>query len=160
MEIENINHNFMKPEQFNEKLTQLNGSVDLLLDEFKKIYVISKMHPANQEYQQQYANMVAGLDQLQSKLFSTSNDVQVNIDNLNKSMVSLDIEIRKEREKNKELKKKLGIVENKTNAASEMINDYTQIYDERYLRNWALGLSTIICIMTIGSVFKKQGVQI
>lgn len=158
MEIENKNHNFMKPEQFNEKITQLNGSVDLLLDEFKQIYVISKMHPANQEYQQQYANMVGGLDQLQSKLFSTSNDVQVNIDNLNKAMVALDIEIRREREKNKELKRKLGIVENKTNAASEMINDYTQIYDERYLRNWALGLSTIICIMTIGSVFKKQGV--
>jgi predicted AlkP superfamily phosphohydrolase/phosphomutase len=158
MEIENTNHNFMKPEQFNEKLSQLNGSVDLLLDEFKKIYVISKMHPANQEYQQQYANMVAGLDQLQSKLFSTSNDVQLNIDKLNKAMVVFDIQIRRERDKNRELKRKLGIIENKTNAASEMINDYTQIYDERYLRNWALGLSTIICIMTIGSVFKKQGV--
>lgn len=158
MEIENIDENFMKPEQFNEKLEVLNGSVNLLLDEFKKIYIISKMHPANQEYQQQYANMVAGLDQLQSKLFSASNDVQVNIDNINKAMIALDIHIRKEREKNRELKVKLGIIENKSNASSEMIDDYTQIYDERYLRNWALGLSTIICIMTIGSLFKKQGV--
>jgi len=158
MEIENIDENFMKPEQFNEKLEVLNGSVNLLLDEFKKIYIISKMHPANQEYQQQYANMVAGLDQLQSKLFSASNDVQVNIDNINKAMIALDIHIRKEREKNRELKVKLGIIENKSNASSEMIDDYTQIYDKRYLRNWALGLSTIICIMTIGSLFKKQGV--
>jgi len=158
MEIENIDENFMKPEQFDEKLDVLNGSVNLLLDEFKKIYIISKMHPANQEYQQQYANMVAGLDQLQSKLFSASNDVQVNIDNINKAMIALDIHIRKEREKNRELKVKLGIIENKSNASSEMIDDYTQIYDKRYLRNWALGLSTIICIMTIGSLFKKQGV--
>jgi len=158
MEIENIDENFMKPEQFNEKLDVLKGSVNLLLDEFKKIYIISKMHPANQEYQQQYANMVAGLDQLQSKLFSASNDVQVNIDNINKAMIALDIRIREERKKNRELKVKLGIISNKSNASSEMIDDYTQIYDERYLRNWALGLSTIICIMTIGSVFKKQGV--
>ena len=158
MEIENIDENFMKPELFNEKLDVLNSSVNLLLDEFKKIYVISKMHPANQEYQQQYANVVAGLDQLQSKLFSVSNDVQVNIDNINKAMIALDVSIRKEREKNKELKVKLGIIENKSNASSEMIDNYTQIYDERYLRNWALGLSTIICIMTIGSIFKKQGV--
>jgi len=155
MEIENIDENFMKPEQFNEKLDLLKGSVNLLLDEFKKIYIISKMHPANQEYQQQYANMVAGLDQLQSKLFSASNDVQVNIDNINKAMIALDIRIREERKKNRELKVKLGIISNRSNASSEMIDDYTQIYDERYLRNWALGLSTIICIMTIGSVFKK-----
>jgi|688.fasta_scaffold31010_3 CII-binding regulator of phage lambda lysogenization HflD len=158
MEIENIDENFMKPEQFDEKLDVLNGSVNLLLDEFKKIYVISKMHPANQEYQQQYANMVAGLNQLQSKLFSASNDVQVNIDKINKAMMTLDNRIRKEREKNRELKLKLGIVENKSNASSEMIDNYKQIYDEQYLRNWALGLSTIICIMTIGSIFKKQGV--
>jgi hypothetical protein len=158
MEIDNMSETFMKPQQINDKLNELNETVNLLLDEFKKIYVITKMHPANQEYQQQYENMVSGLNQIQSKLFTTSNDVQVNIDKINKEMIKLDVEIKKEREKNKDLKKKLGIVENKSNASSEMINDYTQIYDERYLRNWALGLSSIICIMTIGSVFKNQGV--
>jgi hypothetical protein len=158
MEFDNASENFMKPEKFNDKLDELNDTVHLLLDDFKKIYVISKMHPANQEYQQQYANMVSGLDQIQSKLFSTSNDVQVNIDKINKGMLKLDVEIKKEREKNRDLKRKLGIIENKSNASSEMINDYTQIYHQRYLRNWGLGLSTIIFIMTIGSVFKNQGV--
>jgi len=156
MENEYVNNNFVKPEQFNENLNELNGTVDLLLDEFKKIYVISKMNPANQEYQQQYANMVAGLNQIQSKLFSMSNDVQVNIERINKAMIAFDIQIKKERVKNRELKIKLGVAENKTSVASEMIDDYTQIYDERYLRNWALGLSTIICIITIGLTFKKQ----
>ena len=28
----------------------------------------------------------------------------------------------------------------------------------RYLRNWALCLSTLACIVTIGIVYKKQGV--
>jgi hypothetical protein len=158
MEFENMEENLMKPEQINEKLDVLNGSVKLLLDEFAKLYIITKMHPANEEYQQQYANMVSGLNQIQSKLFSASNDVQGNIDKVNKLMFQLDIEIKKEREKNKDLKRKLGIVENKSNASSEMIDDYTQIYDERYLRNWALGLSTLICIITIGTLFKNKGV--
>jgi hypothetical protein len=158
MDIKNTNDNFMKSEHFNDKLDMLNGSVNLLLDEFKKIYVISKMHPANQEYQQQYANMVSGLDQLQSKFFSMSNEIQTNINKINKRMIEFDVEIKKEREKNRELKKKLGIIEDKSNASLEMINDYTEIYDERYLRNWALALSTIICITTIGVTFKKQGV--
>lgn len=158
MEIKYTNNNFMKPEQFNEKLYELNETITLLLDEFKKIYVLSKMHPANQEYQQQYANMIDGLNQIQSKIFSTSNDVQVNIDNLNKAMIEIDVRIKREKKKNKELKRKLGIVEHKTNTASEMIYDYMQMYDKSYLRNWALGLSTLICIMTISSIFKKQGV--
>jgi hypothetical protein len=153
MEIENTNINFIKPKQFNEKIDILNGSVDLLLDEFKKIYVISKMHPSDEEYQQQYENMIAGLNQIQSKLFSVSNDVQVNIDKINKEMLALDIKIRREREKNRELKIKLGIIDNKSNASSEMINDYTKIYDQRYLRNWALGISILICIVTIRNVF-------
>ncbi len=158
MEINNANDNFMKPEQFKEKLSELNGSVQLLLGEFKKIYILSRMHPSNQEYQQQYASMIGGLNQIQSKLFTTSSDVQINIDKLNKEMIALNVQIQKEKEKNKELKRKIGFVENKSNAASEMINDYNQIYDERYLRNWALGLSTLICIVTISKLFKNQGV--
>ncbi len=152
------NENFMEPIMFHEKINEVNGNIGLLLDEFKKIYVLSKMHPTNQEYQQQYTNMTNGINNVQSKFFSISNDVQKNIDILNKSLFDLDIEIKREREKNEELKRKIGIVENKSNAASEMINDYTRIYDERYLRNWALGLSTLICIISIGTLFQKQGV--
>jgi hypothetical protein len=158
MEFDNKDENLIEPNKFNEQLNVLNNSVDLILDEFKKIYVITKMHPENEEYQQQYANIISGLNQLQSKLFTASNDVQVNVDKINKAMIELDIKIKKERENNRELKRKLGIVENKNNASSEMIDDYEQIYDERYLRNWALGLSALICIMSIGSIFKKQGV--
>lgn len=158
METENNNDNFAKPEQYIQKIEELNGSIDLVLDEFKKTYIHSRMHPANEEIQQRFASMVASLNEIQSKLFSISNNVQVNIDDLNKKLFELDILIRREREKNKELKRKLGIVEHKTNSASEMIDDYRQIYDQKYLRNWALALSTIACIITIGSVFKKQGV--
>lgn len=116
------------------------------------------MHPNNEEYQTQYQNVINNLANVLSKLFSVSNDVQINIDNLNKKLFEFDILIREERDKNKDLKKKLGIVENKSNAASEMISDYKDIYDKRYLRNWSLLLSSILCIVAIGTVFKKQGV--
>ena len=144
----------IEPTIFYDKLNQLNERIDLLLEEFKKSYILSKMHPANQEYQQQYEHMKSGLDQVQSTIVNISSDVQKNINRINEAMLLLNVEIQKEKSKNKELKKKLGIVENKSNASSEMIHDYNQIYDERYLRNWALGLSTLLCIATIGSLFK------
>ena len=160
MELENDNYgdNLVKTVQFKEKIHQLNGAVHLLLGEFKKLYVITKMNPNNEEYQTQYQNVINSLASILSKLFSVSNDVQVNIDNINKKLFEFDILIKREIEKNKELKKKLGIVENKGNAASEMISDFRDIYDKRYLRNWSLLLSSIVCFVAIGTIYKKQGV--
>jgi len=145
----------MEPSSFLNKIQEMNETIDLLLEEFKKSCILSKMHPDNQEYQQQYERIKTGLNQVQSKIASMSSDIQKNVDKINQSMLLLNVEIQKEKERNKELKRKLGIIENQSNAASEMIHDYTQIYDDRYLRNWALGLSTLLCIATIGTQFRQ-----
>ena len=155
LENENIDLNLKKPEEYINKLDELSGGVNLLLDEFKKIYIIAKMHPNNEDIQDRYQDMISNINQLQAKMFSVSNDVQVNINDINQKMLSLNLMIEKERNKNKELRKKLGMVEHKNNAASEMISDYREVYDIKYLRNWALFLSTIICIFAISSVYKK-----
>lgn len=157
MELENNNYenNFTKSEEYKEKIHQLDSGLNLLLHEFKKLYVITNMHPANEEYQTQYQSVINSLAEILSKLFSVSNDVQVNIDNINKKLFEFDILIRKEKERNKELKRQLGIVERKGNAASEMISDYKDIYDKRYLRNWSLLLSSIVCLVAIGAIYKK-----
>lgn len=158
LESDNYEDNFVKTEQFKEKIQQLNGAVNLLLDEFKKLYVITKMNPTNEEYQTQYQNVINSLASILSKLFSVSNDVQVNIDNINKKLFEFDVLIRKERNKNRELKQKLGIVENKSNTTSEMISEYKDIYNISYLRNWSLFLSSIVCLVAIGTFYKKKEV--
>lgn len=158
MESENINDNFETPEQYIQKLDQLNGGVNLLLDEFKKIYIVSKMNPDIQEYQQQYANIISSINQIQSSLFTISNDVQVNIDEISQKMILLNVLIEKERVLNRKLKRNLGIIENNNSAFTEMIYNYKQIYNINYLRNWALFLSSVFCIITIGKVYKSQGV--
>jgi hypothetical protein len=160
MELENNNNNnyldnITKTIEYKEKLDQLDNGINLLLEEFKKLYIVTNMHPTNEEYQTLYQNSINNLASILSKLFSISNDVQVNIDNINKKLFELDFLIRQEKDKNKELKIKLGFVENKSAAAYEMINDYKDIYDKRYLRNWSLLLSSIICIVTIGIIYKK-----
>jgi hypothetical protein len=156
MELEN--DNFTKTIKYKEKINELDSGVNLLLDEFKKLYVIKNMYPNDEEYQNLYENIINNLESVLSKLFSISNEVQVNIDKLNKQLFEFDDLIRSERDKNKELKIKLGIVENKSNATFEMISDYKDIYAKRYLRNWSLLLSSIICIVAIGTIYKKQGV--
>jgi len=155
LENENIDLNLKNPREYTNKLDELNGGVNLLLDEFKKIDIIAKMHPNNEDIQTRYQDMTSNINHLQSKLFSVSNDVQVSINDINKKLFELDRLIRIEKQKNKELRKKLGMVEHKNNSASERIDDYREMYDINYLRNWALFLSTIICIFTISVLYKK-----
>lgn len=156
--IDNIDLNYKNSDQYLEKIITLKESLHIILDEFKKIFILSKMYPENEEYQQQFSNITNNIKEVLSNLFSLSNDIQINIDEISKKMIELDILISKERKNNMKLKRKLGIIENKNNASSEMISDYKEIYEKRYLRNWALGLSTLVCIATIGIVYKKQGV--
>jgi hypothetical protein len=140
---------FMKSMNYTGVVNELSESKAILLDEFRKVYVISNMHPDSQEYQQQFANANSKIEQLQSKTFSIGNDVQSNVEKLNLSLVDLNAGITEERRKNEVLKRKLGIVENKYNSASEMFNEYKEYYNMNYLRNWGLLLSIALCIYAI-----------
>jgi hypothetical protein len=88
-----------------------------------------------------------------SSLFMISNDVDANIDNINKEFKKLDILITKERNENRELKRKLNIVEKEVHGSKELIDDYNQMYDLDYLRNWGLFLSSIVVGLSISKMF-------
>jgi ABC-type enterochelin transport system substrate-binding protein len=148
------NNNISK--QYEEKLQFIDNRINILLDEFKKIYVVIRMNPNDHEYQQQYQNIINSISEMLSKLFSLSNDVQVNINNINKKLFELNTFIQNEKNKNGELKKKLGMIKNTGNASSEMIYDYKNIYNYNYLRNWSLFISSLLCIGAINIIYKKK----
>lgn len=147
---------YIKPQQYNEKINILDNRMNTILEEFKKLYVISKMYPTNSEYQQQFQNIVSNINEIQLKTVSMSTDIQTNTNNLNKKLEIINNSIKKERDENNKLKKKMGIIENKSNASNELIDDYKKMYDQTYLRNWALGLSIIICLYNINNIFKSN----
>jgi hypothetical protein len=154
-------NNNIKPDiskQYEEKISQLNSGLNILLDEFKKTYVITKMNPNNQEYQQKYQNVLSSLEEILSNLFTISNDIQVNINDINKILLKIDKSIREERRENIALKASLKMLKNKNNASLQLISDYKHIYNYNYLRNWSLFLCSIICLATINSIFRKKNV--
>jgi len=155
---ENINLDIKRPEEYINKIHELNGAINLLLDQFKEVFVMSRMYPSNEEIQQRFQNMTDSIEEIQSKTFSLSNNVQADLNKINEVLIRLDLLIKHEKDKNNELKEKLGIIESSNNSASEMITDYKQIYNIKYLRNWGIVLSTLLCLVTISIVFKRQGV--
>ena len=144
---EEIN-NFESSTKFTQKLETLKSQLPAILADFKKYYIFFNKNPEYPEYEQM-------LNDINSQLFILSNDLQINTDKINEKLFALDVLIRKEKKKNRELKLKLGIIEHKNSAASELIYDYKEMYESDYLRNWALFLSIVVVGLTISKTFKS-----
>ena len=152
---DNTNTTYTKTEQFTQKLETLQSQLPSILEDFKKYYVFYNKNPEYPEYQQLFQNIKSNLNSVNAELFTLSNDVQSNIDKLNGDFSRIDTLIKNAKEKNVQLKKSLGIVEHTNNAASEMITDYKKIYENGYLRNWALFLSILVVGVGISKIYKK-----
>ena len=144
---------FIKPEFFTERVETMQQQLPSILDDFNKYFVLYNKSPNYPEYENMFNNIKQNLNSLSASLFLVSNDVDSNIDNINKAFKNLDILITKERVKNRQLKRKLGIVETEANSSKEMIQDYNQMYDDDYLRNWGLFLSTVVVGLSISKMF-------
>ena len=155
--MENLNeiNNLTTPKTFIQNLEKIAAPLQGILIDFKKYYVLYNKIPDYQDYQNHFENIKGNLNDIDNKLLSLSNGVNNTTDELNKKLFALDLLIKKERVKNKKYKRLLGIVEDKNNAASELISDYKNIYDSGYLRNWALFIATIVVGFSIKFIYKK-----
>ena len=153
MVLENLD-NMAKPQQFKDNLNALQQKIRPILEEYKKYYVFYNKNPEYPEYQSMFDKVKGQITQVCSDLFVLENTVDVNIDKINKALIELNVLIKNEKEKNRELKRKLGIAETENNAAFEMINNYTEMYEMGYLRNWGLVISIMFAGLVISKVYK------
>lgn len=155
MNTENIIDKLPKPEQFINNLDTLKQKIGPILEDFKKYYVFYNKNPEYPEYQSMFETVKSQITQVCSDLFLLENNVLINTDQINKALIELNLLIKEERKKNRELKRKLGIAETENNAAMEMIDNYKEMYDSGYLRNWGLGISILFAITIISKVYKS-----
>lgn len=141
------------PDEFKQKLQTIKEKAPYILAEFKNAFVLYNKNPEYTDYQQMFANIKANVSNINSQLFTALNDVQFNVDESNKKILCLNRLIVKEKIKNRILKRRSGIIEEKNNAASELIYDYKKIYDEGYLRNWGLIISIIIVGFAVKNIY-------
>lgn len=155
MDTEETINNLPNPEQFTNNLNVLKQKISPILDDFKKYYVFYNKNPEYPEYQSMFETIKGQITQVCSDLFVLENNVIKNTDQINKALIELNILIKKERKLNRELKRKLGIAETENNAAMELIDNYKEMYDSGYLRNWGLGISILFAFTIISKVYKS-----
>ena len=147
---------FEKPEIFTQRIETLKDQLPSILDDFNKYFVLYNVDPSYPEFGTMFNNIKQNLNSLSGSLFMVSNDVDANTDELNKTFKKLDVLITKERRKNRELRRKLGIIEEQNNSSKELIDNYNEMYDTDYLRNWGLFLSTIVVGVSISKMFTYE----
>ena len=151
---EDFLNQFPSASQFTKKLETLQSQLPSILSDYQKYYRFYNKNPENQEYQQMFQNIKSNLNNINAQLFTLSNDVQSNTNKLNSKLFALDVLIKKEKSKNNDLKKQLGITN--VEVSDILIDEYKEIYQSGYLRNWALFLSILIILGTIAKIYKSK----
>lgn len=151
---QNINklNKFPQPSQFTSQLKTLQEELPSMLDDFEKYYVFYNKNPEFTEYQLPFENIKSNLQGLFTKLFQKSSDLE---NKTNQLTIDLDIiakEIEKEKKKNKHLQNILDKLEGK-DVSDDRVNDYENIYNFLYLRNFALLSGIVISGVVISKVF-------
>ena len=155
MDLENIEisnskldiSNLPKTHFFSSKIKTLEEKIHPILEDFKKYFVFNKLNPEYTEYQQMFDNIKNNLQTISSDLFMIINNVESKTEEINHKLLIIDLEIKKEKDKNKKLKKQMGLVYNENNGSNEMIDDFKKMYNNNYLKNWALFIGIIILFL-------------
>lgn len=150
-----LQRNLMKVNIAQSKLSEIETKLPSLLDEFKTNYVLYHSETENDEFFQAYMNIKNNIETLNKELVDLENNIGNNTIELNKRMEKLNIMIQEERRKNRELKVKLGMTENKYNSSEEMINDYVEMYNTDYLKNFTMMAGILGLSVFLYKIFKK-----
>jgi hypothetical protein len=143
-----------KPQVFLSQLNTLKEKLPSILDDFKKYYIFYNKNPEYNEYQQIFENIKGNLQNINSELFMTTNNIEKDTESINDRLQKINALIAKEKIKNRQLKRRLGIVEKKYNGSDELISDYKEIYNLDYLTNFALFFGVILLCSMMSSKFK------
>ena len=99
MSIEDTINNLPNSEQFTDKLDALQQKIGPILEDFKKYYVFYNKNPEYPDYQSMFDKVKGQITQVCSDLFTLENNVDANIDKINKALAELNLLIKEEKKK-------------------------------------------------------------
>lgn len=142
--------------QFNEKINTIKSQFFSALDDFKKYYVYYNKNPEVNEFQNYYANSKSQLQNMSRDLFLTTNNIDKNIEILDKQIAAISVQVDDEKKLNKELMELIANLENTQNGSEILIDDSKTKYNEQYLKNWEIFIGILFVSLLLGKIFKNK----
>jgi hypothetical protein len=142
--------------KFNEKINTIKSQFFSALEDFKKYYVYYNKNPEVNEFQNYYVNSKTQLQNMSKDLFLTTNNIDKNIEILDKQMSSMSIQLHDEKKLNTEMMELIANLENTENGSEILINNSKTKYNDQYIKNWEMCFSIFIISIYLGTLFKNR----
>lgn len=142
--------------QFNEKIISLKKQFFSALEDYNKYYVYFNKNPEVNEFQNYYANSKGQLQSLSRDLFLVTNNIDKNIEILDKQMSSISLKLEDEKKLNKEMTNLITNLQNTKNGSEILIEDSKTQYNNQYYKNWEIVIGIILTGLLLGTIFKKK----
>lgn len=144
---------FLKPNQALTEITQLIETIPNLLEEYEKQYILFNTFPKNEEYTKIYESCKFNLESSNAKLFVINNNIELNTQELNKNLLDYNAKITQLKNENGKNTIKLSNLENKYLGSEEMIQNYQQMYDIQYFKNFSLLVGIVFSGILFSNIF-------
>ena len=129
---------YKAPSYYEKKIKELNQRYYLVLDELVKLFPKNKMFPNYLAYSKPFTNDMSNLIKLQADFFLFKNNLESDIDTLDKEIKNINEQIENLEQENKQLTKRLESLQNSNNASHGMLSDTKLLYNQKLLGNWLL----------------------
>jgi hypothetical protein len=138
--------------QFDEKINGIKTQFFSALDDFKKYYVYYNKNPEVNEFQNYYVNSKTQLQTMSKDLFLTTNNIDKNIEILDKKMSAISLKMEDEKQLNDKLMLLLKNLQNTKDGSSILIDDSKEAYNIQYYYN----VEIIIGILIVSGILAKM----
>jgi len=162
MELENNNYlnnsdyKFKQPSEFMNKIKKIEETMPHILDDFKKSYILYNKNIQSNENSQMYESIKSNVENENAKLFIVNNEIEKNIEKLNEKLIELNENIQIEKIESKKMSRNLGNIESEYNGSDELIDNYKQMYDMYYFKNFTMLLGIILSCSILVKVFSVK----
>jgi len=161
MELENdnqtnkSNNHFKQPSEFMDKIKKIEETMPHILEDFKNNYILYNKNTQSNENGQMYENIKSNVENENSKLFILNNSMEKGIEELNSALIELNKKIQIEKKEGQIMKRNLGSIENVYNGSGEMIDNYKEMYNMYYFKNFTMIFGIIMASIILTKVFMK-----
>lgn len=146
-----MNNEINQSHRFEEKINSIHSSFLSALDNFNKYYVYYHKNPEVDDYSDNFLNTKNQLQWLSSNMFTTTNNIEKSIEELDTHITEISIKLTKEKDKNKELEKMLTSLKGTEKGSDLLISDSKIEYNLVYFKNIELFIGILIILALLVS---------
>lgn len=145
-----------EPSVYMTQLDDLKSKLPPMVDDFEKYYVFYHKNPEYTEYQNMFDNIETNLKKVHTQQTDITNEIRNGTNFINSRFKELDKQIEREKQQNKMLRKKLGMVEAKYDGSHEMIEDYKEVYNMYYMKNFGVLVGILMLSLAAKKLFPSK----